>query len=248
VAALVIGLFALGWYYGNKTVKPTRAELEQVEQKMAVLRGPSSQVSAEKEQINKALTSLNEMSGWVNERFLWFDILNNLHEAMIETEKEVSANLTADMGREVKAGLWIDQFLPELPDMETGLEDPLSNEGGASSASLMRASRGRRVDPRMSGRYARLIASAAEVATDNTPVNTNEIREIKVICKGVNLKQQRITANDELAFKFEEKVKGMTNLFDPAETSLSAQSEMTNAYANTFSFTVKLKLKTPVKI
>jgi len=35
----------------------------------------------------------------------------------------------------------------------------------------------------MSGRYARLIASAAEVATDNTPVNTNEIREIKVIAK-----------------------------------------------------------------
>jgi hypothetical protein len=190
------------------------------------------------------------MSGWVNERFLWFDILNNLHEAMIETEQEVSANLTADMGKEVKAGLWIDQFLPELPDMESGLEDPLSNNegGGATSMSLMRATRGRRVDPRMSGRYARLIASAAEVATDDTPANTNEIREIKVICKGVNLKQLRITANDELAFKFEEKVKGMTNLFDPNETSLSAQSEMTNAFANTFSFTVKLKLKTPVKI
>ena len=168
---------------------------------------------------------------------------------MIEAEQEVSANLTADMGKEVKAGLWIDQFLPELPDMETGLEDPLSSEGeGVSSASMMRASRGRRVDPRMSGRYARLMASAAEIATDNTPANTNEIREIKVICKGVNLKQQRITANDELAFKFEEKVKGMTNLFDPNETSLSAQSEMTNAFANTFSFTVKLKLKTPVKI
>lgn len=250
VAALVIGLFALGWYYGNKTVKPTRAELEQIEQKMAVLRGPASQVSAEKDKISKAMTSLNEMSGWVNERFLWFDILNNLHEAMIETEQEVSANLTADMGKEVKAGLWIDQFLPELPDMETGLEDPLSNNegGGATSMSLMRATRGRRVDPRMSGRYARLIASAAEVATDDTPANTNEIREIKVICKGVNLKQLRITANDELAFKFEEKVKGMTNLFDPNETSLSAQSEMTNAFANTFSFTVKLKLKTPVKI
>jgi hypothetical protein len=83
---------------------------------------------------------------------------------------------------------------------------------------------------------------------DSAPANTNEIREIKLICKGVNLNQLRVTANDELAFNFEKKIKSMTNLFDVSATGLAAQSAMTNAYANTFTFNVKLKLKTPVKI
>lgn len=40
----------------------------------------------------------------------------------------------------------------------------------------------------------------------------------------------------------------MTNLFNPQETGLTSQSAMTNAYANTFTFDIKLKLKKPIKI
>ena len=87
-----------------------------------------------------------------------------------------------------------------------------------------------------------------QIGGESGPANTNEIREIKLICKGVNLNQLRVTANDELAFRFEEKIKSMTNLFDVTASGLAAQSAMTNAYANTFTFNVKLKLKTPVKI
>jgi hypothetical protein len=35
----------------------------------------------------------------------------------------------------------------------------------------------------------------------------------------VNLNQLRVTANDELAFNFEKKIKSMTNLFDVSATA-----------------------------
>ena len=258
VAALVIGLFALGWFYGNKMVAPKKRALYDIETQIAQLEGPASQISAEKSKISKVQTELGEMTKWVDERFLWFDILNGLHLAAAEAQQEVSEMLTMDSGREIKAGLWVDEFLPELPDMETGLEDiessSSSSSSGVSSAAavrrimMMRGGRPVAGGAGMDSRYAGLLQMGQEAAGDEAPANTKEIREIKLVCKGVNLNQLRVTANDELAFRFEEKIKGMTNLFDPEATGLAAQSAMTNAFANTFTFNVKLKLKTPVKI
>ena len=143
--------------------------------------------------------------------------------------------------------------IPDLPDMEVGLEDASSRASGVSASTaaadrrrLMMMNRGR---GRMSSRYAGLLAQAESAAgAQEEQVNTNEVREIKLTCKAVNLKQIRPTANDELAFKFEKRIKGMTNLFNPQETGLTSQSAMTNAYANTFTFDIKLKLKKPIKI
>jgi len=262
VAALVVGLFALGWFYGNKMVAPKKRALAEIENKIAQLEGPSTQISAEKSKISKVQTELGQMTEWVGERFLWFDILSNLHKAAAETQVEVSQLLSTDTGREIKAGLWVEQFIPELPDMEVGLEEPgsssSSSEASAASTVAMRRMmtmmRGRpggggaAAAGNMSSSYADLLKMGEQIGGESGPANTNEIREIKLICKGVNLNQLRVTANDELAFRFEEKIKSMTNLFDVTASGLAAQSAMTNAYANTFTFNVKLKLKTPVKI
>ena len=253
VAALVIGLFGLGWYYGNKTVSPKREIIGEIQQKVAVLQGPSGQLSTEKSKISDIQTQLNEMTQWAEERFLWTDILNQLYMAAVETENEVAQLLSASEGKDIKAGLWIDQMIPDLPDMEVGLEDASSRASGVSASTaaadrrrLMMMNRGR---GRMSSRYAGLLAQAESAAgAQEEQVNTNEVREIKLTCKAVNLKQIRPTANDELAFKFEKRIKGMTNLFNPQETGLTSQSAMTNAYANTFTFDIKLKLKKPIKI
>jgi hypothetical protein len=147
--------------------------------------------------------------------------------------------------------------------MEVGLEDPGSSSSSSSSAAgaasvvamrrmmtMMRRPAGGAAPgaPSMSSSYADLLKMGEQLGGESAPANTNEIREIKLVCKGVNLNQLHVTANDQLAFRFEEKIKSMTNLFDVSGTGLAAQSAMTNAYANTFSFNVKLKLKTPVKI
>ncbi len=263
VAALVLGLFALGWFYGNKMVAPKKRALNEVQGKIALLEGPSKQISAEKSKINKVQTELGQMTEWVGERFLWFDILSQLHQAAAETQQEISEIFSANTGREIKAGLWVEEFLPELPDMEVGLEDPGSSSSSSSSAAgaasvvamrrmmtMMRRPAGGAAPgaPSMSSSYADLLKMGEQLGGESAPANTNEIREIKLVCKGVNLNQLHVTANDQLAFRFEEKIKSMTNLFDVSGTGLAAQSAMTNAYANTFSFNVKLKLKTPVKI
>lgn len=246
VAALVVGLFALGWFYGYKMVTPKKAEIVDFENKISVLEGPANQLSEEQAKVEKIKSQVDELTKWVDERFFWYDILCGLQDAATETEKEVTAALSTK-DKEIQAGLWIDEFLPELPDLETEQDEgSKDNRDSARTLSLMR----RMFDPRMAARYGNLLKQSAAItgADGEAQVNTNEVREIRLVCKGVNHNLEDSRANDMLMFAFEKRVKGMTNLFDPAETSLTKQDTLTNRYQNAFSFDMKLKFKTPIKL
>ena len=255
VAALVIGLFALGWFYSSKMVLPKQRETDEINQKIAMLQGPSSKISSEKSAIDKTKKQLDELTQWVDERFLWFDILTELQKAAIESQAEVEETLKRDLGKEIKAGLWIDQMLPDLPDME-GIKLEEDTQATAVSAAttrrMMATRRGVRTPGGAAGgagaRYSSLLSQSAALAEEQTTVNTNEIREIKLVCKCVNHNLTERSANDRLLFTFQEKVQSLTNLFEPTETSLTKQETMTNKFQSTFSFDMKLKLKKPVKI
>jgi len=248
VAALVIGLFALGWFYDAKVVKSKEIEISKYQERSDVLRAPASELSDIQGKIEASQNQLSELSKWVDERFLWTDIVRSLQKALEETEDEVGEELTKEIGSNVITGLWIEKMLPELPDLDQ--MDAVSGEDGeaTSSARQRRASlrRGRTTNSRLLKQLEAAGAGAAEEAAK--PVNTNEIQEVKLICKAVNLKMLKPTANDQLAFNLESKIKDMTNLFNPVETGLMGQAVMTNSTADTFSFDIKLKLKTPIKI
>ena len=94
---------------------------------------------------------------------------------------------------------------------------------------------------------------ATEEATNaaapaKTTASTNEISEITVKCRGVNLKRYNLpTANDELVFAVEKELQA-SPLFDRKETKLSGPIENVSEKDLTFSFGVTLKLKRPMKL
>ena len=243
VAAVVIGFLALGWFYTNKVVTPKQRQLAEIQNKIAELEGPASELSSAQSQVSTIQDKMGELGKWVDERFFWYDILDQLQTAASETEKEIAEALS-NKEREVQAGLWIDQFLPEMPDLETEMEDP--NNPSSGGTRVVR-SMSMRNDPRMARRYAAL-QQAATPKEEEVKVNTNEIRQIRIVCKGVNLNLADSRANDMLMYAFERRVKEMTNLFDMEGTSLIKQDALTNRFQNSFTFDMNLKFKTPVKI
>jgi len=81
--------------------------------------------------------------------------------------------------------------------------------------------------------------------------NTNQIDQINLTCRGVNLNNFSPTANTELAFTLERELKASTNYFVSGtnETTQLTGKMVDDANAtNTFTFEVTLKLKRPIKL
>lgn len=76
------------------------------------------------------------------------------------------------------------------------------------------------------------------------PRPTNEIQNIWLVCRGVNLSHVRPTANNQLIFALEKNMKGATNLFDGKETYLTNQLQVLDT--NTFRFEMWITLKEPI--
>jgi type IV pilus assembly protein PilM len=232
-ASLVLGLFAIGWFFDQKVLAVKNEQIKEIDRPLTKLQQDDANLQKELAARNKVKEQLDQFTAWSQDRFFWADMLRDLRASLIETEKRMETTLKEP------AGVWIEKFAPVTPELDA----PTVTESGGESTFNMNMR-----DPRFMARYGKFMV-ASQAATPDAgaaPAPTNEISSIKVSCRAVNLGKVAADANDRLAYDFLERVKALTNYFLPSETVLGGKP-VVEASADTYTFDVTLKLKQPIK-
>jgi hypothetical protein len=232
ILSLVAVVYVYSWFKGR--VADIKSEtLAEVTALTSPLKQQDEQLTGEVEKLEKLRKQATRVSGWVEQRFYWADILSQIRLALLHTE----ASIKQELG--VEGGVWIETFTPVTP--ETAL---------AATRAAEPASEGVRstMDPILAKRYGLKIEAPtpAPSATPAAVVSTNEISVINVNFRAINLYKVNPTANNKVIYPLEKELKANA-LFDDKETKLTGQIESVTEAETTFGFGMTVKLKKPIK-
>jgi type IV pilus assembly protein PilM len=234
VYCLVAAVFIYGWFY-SRAVEIKQRALEDLRTKAMPLEDRAKKLAVEQQQLKRTKDEADAFLDWVDRRVFWTDLLVELRRIVLETEMLTERQLG------VETGLWIESLLPKVPSQDA---DALEAEPEASGQSGLNIYR---MDPALAARYG-LSMMAKPVETKPKPAaSTNEISVIKLGCKGLNLSSPP-TANRMLTIEMERQLKSLTNWFVPEETALAGDLEISETSAPTFTFSVNLTLRKPIKL
>lgn len=243
VASLVLGLFAVGWFYDQKVVSYKEAQRDELDKQIARLQPEKEKLDKELAARKQLREQLDQLANWSGDRFFWIDLLTELRAALMETEAQSEAALKGN-NRELKTGIWIEKFLPITPDWAAAAAPAAAAEAPVARAAMSEA---------MMRRYGLMPKAPEAVAVAEpgaegaaTPSPTNEINTIRITCNAVNLKTFSPAANNRIASIFLQRLQARTHLFVPKETVVGPLNEPEDSI--TFNFEVTLKLQRPIKI
>jgi type IV pilus assembly protein PilM len=245
LCSLVLVAFAIGWF--SYTVSADkRAALEGLNGKVAPLEKTSEELTAAQANDKKYKQDLDQLTALVQDKFYWVDLLGELRRIFLETERKFRQQ------KGMEAGVWIEKFNAGKPP--AGFEATTTEEEEKPRMFW---------DERMARRYglkmmpgmqssAGPTEGGGEDATKSAKAapSTNQIDQINLTCRGVNLNSFSPTANTELAFTLERELKASTNYFVSGtnDTTLTGKMVDDANATNTFTFEVTLKLKRPIKL
>jgi type IV pilus assembly protein PilM len=251
--SLVLVVFAYGWFY-ERVAAVKAAALEEIRQEVAPLQAKADVLSREEQRINRSQQQINAFTGWLEQRFFWPDFLQDVRNTLLTVE-----NSLRQPGMDV--GVWIETF-GEVPAHSRDLTPEYEEE--ASPTPYM-------MDPMMMERYG-LIPPRSQRITETEDYDygyedessydgystaplggrsakkaTNQIDVITAKFRAMNLNRGGRSLNGELAYAVEEALQ-QCQFLDSDGTKLVAESlEWVDATADTFSFSVNLKLKEPIQ-
>jgi len=238
-ASLVLGLFVIGWFYDQKVVGTKLAQVESVDRKIMTLKPEADKLKSELDKANELKAKADQVSLWAKERVLWPQMLTDIRNSLIEVEQEIQQKYR------LPVGVWIERFNPELP--EPMLPDTIQ--------SPVAARRNVYIDPALAKRYGpafvrSMLGMSAEQSSseESKPKSTNEITVIKITCAAVNLKKFSPTINLDIAYLLENKLKSLTNYFNPVETRLDSDFTQADESDPRQMFNLTLTLKEPIKL
>jgi hypothetical protein len=222
--------------------------------------------------VNRALKStrehLEQETLWLEERYLWADILREMRGALIRAEETTRRKFGHD------TGVWIEMMSSLSPQGGGGLDPNLP--GGGAPVDMPRSDADREAAFRM--RYPMVEgrnrmrggvdddfrgarpsmgtpmpgAEGAGGEIAGAPAaNSNQVAMVTLVCRGVSLTQalasgNAASANTDIAFALAEALKE-SPLFDAKETQLT-QKVTEDEATGTFTFGLTLKLKRPLKL
>ncbi|MEO6036157.1 MAG: type IV pilus assembly protein PilM [Verrucomicrobiota bacterium] len=230
VFAIVLVIFAIGWF--ESRISAIKAvELEKIKTQVEPLKvkeGALRTVIAERDKLKK---EADLMMGLVDDRFVWANLLIELHRIFLETEVLTKKNINVDVG------LWVEKLSPELP-AGGAYAPPQGVPGGFGGQPRPEMMRGFR-DRYNIGVPAPVAAPAAGTSTDNA------ISTLSFNCKGVNLGRTLPSANKDLAYTLESEIKKSSYF---GEGAALGDIIIDPATPLAFSFTLTVKLKRPLKL
>src|SRR5436190_21287410 len=199
IFSLVAVVLAYGGFY-YKTAEIKREALAKISAQVEPLKQKESELVKEEDGLKKLTQEAGQLTEWMEQRFFWPDVLTELRRLMVQAEAA-----RKDAMRGVENGVWVESFTSATPGLTAAPAAAQEEESTESRENYMRYNR------LMMERYGlipRGLPQPAEGeagATTGTPAaktqtSTNEIAEITVKCRGLNLKKVSPTANDELAF------------------------------------------------
>ncbi len=270
VFCVTLVVFAMGYLFGN-LAKIKTDELDAVQRDL----GPLQARDQDFKQVTGALAGLTneqvQMVTWINDRYYWADALKELHRVLVQTEAAAKAKLGGQ-----DTGLWVERFITVKTDTESSANpydtpgvfpaDGTPTMGGMSAADRGRMMRryygGMRGGPMPPAMPVVPEATAPEPAAPvpAAPASvaapagvTNEISEVTILIRAVNMVKVNASANNTIVFSFidalrsspltAEEVKGAKEPMTRIDGEMGAEEA-----PGTFTFKVIWKLRHPLKL
>lgn len=230
VFSLVAMAFAAGFLF-EKLADVKKAEADKVEQGtpqrpgLTQLRNKDTVFKREFGALKKSQQELDQVTGWMHDRFGWVDLIKEIRGTLILVEELNKRKLGVD------TGVWIEQFssLTNVPSFAGGGDAG----GGAAQLTPEQLEAQRNFEARYGTRTAEPSAAGATAATGAAAHDTNAVT---VTFRGVSISPD---ANKEIAFAVQDKLKA-SPLLEPAKTELTADPIRIDETNLTFSFTMVL--------
>jgi type IV pilus assembly protein PilM len=207
--------------------------------------------------LQKTRQEVDQVVGWMDDRFYWVDVLSELRRVLIRVEQATKAKLRTD------ANVWIEQMLTAAPRVEGepamesggGLVRPIvpdmpGNEGAAAAEFQRRYGSGPRglmpaAEPAPDG-----AAPGAGAAPALATADTNQVSTITITLRAVSLKNisGQADADKGIAYAVEQELQ-RSPLFDSDPQQTRTASDVTDdEQTGTFTFSIVAKLKHPLKL
>ncbi len=240
--ALVVGVFAYGWFYSR--VEAARREgLEKITSEVDRLRIPAEGLQREQAALENSTKQTEQLVLWLEDQTQWGDVFSELRRVLAAAEEAQRQKLGSGPGT---VGVWIDTFL--TTEATQPVAQAAAEEAPTQPSYMM--------DPVLMKRYGLIPrgptgegggegGGEATPAKKSSPSNsTNEISSISMTLRAVNLSRVKTGANNELVFEVQNQLKS-SPIFDPNETRFDGTL---SEEETTFSFPMKVKLKRPMKL
>jgi hypothetical protein len=246
-ASLVLGLFAIGFFYDSKVVSTKADAASQLTQTLSPLDAENTKLQEAIQKTEAAKKQLDEFTQNMDERFYWMNLFSEIRDALQATEAQ-----TQEQG--VRTGVWIETFAPSAPDFGSTV-GVASAETDAAAESASAARRFYMMDPALRRRYGLDRAPTPEAGAEDASADgtakkaaTNEISTIELTCRAVNTRKTE-AANFTLAQTLLDELRAKTNWFVATETVFTGDTHKpTDPSEPTFTFKINLKLARPVKL
>jgi type IV pilus assembly protein PilM len=218
VFSLVLVAFAVGFLYQQLAASKER-EIADLQPKVDELNSKSTKFQSAYTKFKAASAEADQISGWVQDRFYWVDVLSQLRSVLIRSENDIKKKLGAEKPG-VEGGVWIEQFTA-IASTANGAQQPVAFQAMPG--------------PQVPGQMPQ---------PSQAPVDANSV--IMVVCRAINLSSVDPSANSEIAYAVENQLKNCL-LFDPKGTALTGNITPDDSNG-TFTFGVVITLQNPLKL
>ena len=215
VCALILIVFAFGWFYQRVAAEKTNA-LQKLQAQVDPLKRDEQALSRVMRDLTTAEADVDQYGAWMEQRFYWATLLSQLREVLMAVEDKTEKEFNA------KTGVWIEKLTPMSLTTNSSLAGvAASTQSGASTTPSSPS-------PRRRGRQASVAAFT----------NAPQADVLLLTCRAVNMSKIKPTANASIAYAIDSELKARTNLFTTNGVTLGAISE--DPLTITVDFTVKL--------
>ena len=193
MACLVAILFAFG-YFNDRIASLKQESLEKLQPELMKLQGIDTQVEAADKKLRVAQGEAIQLGSWLEARSYWGNLLNELRNVLMKTEREGKAQFKTD------TGIWIERFTPDCagagPAFVPAPNDAVpGGPGGRGPGGRGPGGPGGRGSGGPGGRGPGGGPSDSACST------------ISIICRGVDLTQVAPNANTTFAFMLDKELK-----------------------------------------
>jgi type IV pilus assembly protein PilM len=127
VFSLVAVAFAVGFLF-EKLAQSKEAEIQDLEPKVQQIQAKSDSFTKAYARLQATQKEAGQITDWMQDRYYWGDVLTQLRGALIRSENNIKAKLSAQKPG-VEAGVWIEQLTSagSLGSMSAGGPDAAAN-------------------------------------------------------------------------------------------------------------------------
>jgi type IV pilus assembly protein PilM len=245
VFSLVAGVMAIGFLF-DKLADAKNGEIDKVAPELQKAQTKSEQFKAAFNNLKKSQQDVNQMVGWIDDRYYWGDALAELRSILIRVEDVTRNKFRTD------TGIWIEIFNSSNP-----LGDTLAATGdvqppGGSTPPPPLPEPNQRMRPPPTGEGDNPTQPTPRPRPVAAQPGANEVGTMNITFRAVGWKSLFPEANKETALDVLSEIRA-SPLFDPDATKFIGEigeEEPTTASSNpgTFTFRIQAKLKRPLKL